>query len=345
MGRHPRLRLHGAGVLVLAVVLAVVLAGAAACGNGTRPPAGLGVRGPATSSTTATPASTSAPAAGREGVPAFGHVFVVVMENLGAPGALAVPQIAALTARYQWTTNWYAVAHPSLPNYLGLVSGSTWGVSSDCTSCIQRGPTLASQLDAAGISWGAYFGGMPSACFLGPESPDGSYAQKHDPFAYFADLRSSAAACGHLEPLGALGPLLGGPASAVPRFVWVTPTMCDSGHDCSPATAGAWLRALVGQVTTSAAWRSGGLLVVTWDEGDKDSGVDPATGALGSAGGGAVLTVVATPGGPAGRRLSGPFSHYSLLRTLEDAFGLPLLGAAGDPGVRAMGAFFDGGGA
>lgn len=340
MGRHPRLRLRAAGVLVLAVVLV----GAAACGSGTRPPAALGGHGTAPSSTTSAPTSTTAPAAGREGVPAFGHVFVVVMENLDAHTALAVPQIAALAARYQSTTNWYAVAHPSLPNYLALISGSTWGVSSDCTSCTQRGTTLASQLDAAGISWGAYFGGMPSSCFLGPESPDGSYAQKHDPFAYFTDVRSSAAACGHIQPLTALGPLLGGPASAVPRFVWVTPTMCDSGHDCSPATAGAWLHTFVDEVTASAAWRDGGLLVVTWDEGDGDSGVDPSTGALGSAGGGAVLTVVATPGGTAGRRLPGPYNHYSLLRTLEDAFGLPLLGAAGDPGVRAMGAFFTSGG-
>ena len=274
-------------------------------------------------------------------MPAVSHLFVVVMENLGAPGALAVPQIAVLAHRYQWTTSWYASAHPSLPNYLALVSGSTWGVTSDCTSCIQSGPNLATQLDAAHVSWGAYFGAMPSPCFLGPQSPDGGYAQKHDPFAYFTDVRSDPARCGHLQPLPALAPLLAGPAEAVPRLVWVTPDMCDSGHDCGAATAGAWLARFVDQVTASAAWRGGGLLVVTWDEGDTDAGLDPSTGTVRpSGGGGPVLTVVATPAGPAGRSLPGPYDHYSLLRTVEDAFGLPLLGAAAAPGVHALGAFF-----
>jgi phospholipase C len=284
---------------------------------------------------------TTAPmTAGREGVPSFAHIFVVVMENLGAQGAMAVPSVATLAARYESTTDWYAVAHPSLPNYLALVSGSTWEISSDCTSCYQSGTDLADQLDQAGISWGAYFGAMPSPCYLRPQSPDGGYAQKHDPFAYFVDLRDSPARCAHLQPLSFLQTQLGGPATGVPRFVWVTPDMCDSGHDCSPATAGAWLSGFVGQVTASAAWRAGGLLVVTWDEGDGDSGTDPSTGAVGQGGGGAVLSLVITPGAPPGRRVPGPYSHYSLLRTVEDALGVPYLGQAGAHGVRALGAFF-----
>lgn len=290
------------------------------------------------STTTAAP---PVPGAGREGVPAFAHIVVVVMENLGASGALAVPQIKALAGRYQSTTGWYATAHPSLPDYLALTSGSTWGVTSDCTSCLQRGPDLATQLEDAGITWGAYFGGMPAPCFLGPQSPDGQYAQKHDPFAYFLDVRQSPGTCAHLQPLAALAPLLEGPASGVPRLVWVTPDMCDSGHDCGPGTAGAWLAGFVGRVTASAAWRDGGVLVVTWDEGDDDAGVDPGTGLVrAGTGGGAVLTLVATPSGPAGVTLRGPYSHYSLLRTIEDSLGLPLLGEAAAPGVRTMAAFF-----
>ncbi len=274
-------------------------------------------------------------------MPAFAHVFVVVMENLGAQAALAVPPVGALAARYESTTGWYATGHPSLPNYLAMVSGSTGGVTSDCTACIQRGDNLAAQLEAAGISWRAYFGGMPSPCFLGPESPDGSYAQKHDPFAYFEDVRSSPAICAHLQPLNALDPLLAGPASGVARLVWVTPDMCDSGHDCPAAVAGAWLSGLVNRVTASAAWRNGGVLVVTWDEGYGEAGMDPGSGVVsGGGGGGAVLALVITPGTPAGRRLAGPFSHYSLLRTIEDALGLPLLGDAGAGGVHALGAFF-----
>jgi phospholipase C len=280
---------------------------------------------------------------GVEGVPSLAHVFVVVMENLGAQHALAVPTIAQLAHQYQSTTHWYAVSHPSLPNYLALVSGSTFGVDSDCTSCVQRGPNLGSQLSRAGVSWSAYFEGMPSPCFLGPQSPDGSYAQKHDPFAYFDDIRASLTLCGHLQPLSALTPLLEGPAAGVPRFVWVTPSMCHSGHDCAPAVAGSWLTGFVSQITASRAYENGGMLVVTWDEGDTDAGMNPADGAVTSDGGGEVLTLVMIPGSPSGRALAGPYDHYSLLRTVEDGLGLPHLGQAAAPGVQPLGAFFTAG--
>ncbi len=330
----------------MALVLVVTATTLAACSA----PTPVAARRPPAATTTSTAPASSAPtsgtpgATGREGVPAFAHIFVVVMENLGAQAAMAVPSLATLAHRYQSTTQWLAASHPSLPNYLALVSGQTWGVQSDCTSCYQRGTDLADQLTAAGVSWGAYFEGMPAPCYLGPSSADGSYAEKHDPFAYFEDLRSSAAACAHLQPLGSLVPLLSGPAAAVPRFVWVTPSMCHSGHDC-PATAAAdWLQRFVTTVTASAAWQDHGLLVVTWDEGDTDAGVDPASGLVRSGGGGGpVLAIVAAPGMPAGRTPAGAYSHYSLLRTVEDALGLAWLAHAGDAGVRPLTAFFAGG--
>ena len=306
--------------------------------------AGCGVTAHDRTTTTVPPTSTSSSATSTTTTPAalaaVGHVFVVVMENLGAGEATSVPALASLAHRYQSTTRWYAASHPSLPNYLALVSGSTWGITSDCTSCTVRGANLGAQLSSAGVSWGAYFEGMPSPCFLGPQSPDGSYAQKHDPFAYFDDIRSSPALCGHLQPLSSLTPLLAGPAAGVPRFVWVTPSMCHSGHDCPPAVAGSWLEGFVGTVTASAAWRQHGLLVVIWDEGDGTAGVDPATGAVGaSGGGGAVLAIVAAPGAAPGRVVPGPYDHYSLLATVEDVFGLPRLGAAAAAGEAPLTAF------
>jgi hypothetical protein len=265
------------------------------------------------------------------------------MENTSAADALAVPQIAGLAARYARASAWYAEAHPSLPNYLALVAGSTFGVTSDCTDCYQDAPDLATQLTGAGITWGAYFEGMTAPCFLGPESPDGTYAQKHDPFAYFRDVRASSSVCSHLQPFSALTPLLasGAPATSVPRFVWVTPNLCHSGHDCGPSTGGAWLAGFVTSVTASPAWRDGGALVVTWDEGTDNRGLDATTGRSGDTdGGGNVLTLVIAPGIPSGLTVSTPFDHYSLLRTVEDAFGLPLLRAAAAPGTAAMTAFW-----
>lgn len=326
----PRRAPAAALILVLALIVA-------ACGGGNQ--AG-------TSTTQGHPGTSSQPtgaSGGSEGVPSFAHVFVVVMENLGAQDASSTPAFASLAHQYQSTTHWYGVSHPSLPNYLALVSGSTWGVDSDCTDCNQSGPNLGAELQGAGITWDAYFEGMPSSCFLGPQSPDGSYAKKHDPFAYFADIRGDPALCDHLQPLSSLMPLLSGPSSAVPRFVWVTPNLCHDGHDCSATDAGAWLSGFVSQVTASSAYKDNGMLVVTWDESETgdDSGLDTTSGTVTSSGGGGqVLTLVMVPGTPAGRVLPGPYDHYSLLRTIEDSFGLPRLGHAGDPGVHPLTAFF-----
>jgi hypothetical protein len=333
---HPR-RAQRGGPVLLALSLALALSVVSGCAAGGRHRTPAVTTAPGTTSSTAPATAATTPDGALASVH---HVFVVVMENLGAGAAASVPSLAALAHRYESTTGWYAVSHPSLPNYLALVSGSTWGITSDCTSCTVQGANLGSQLSAAGISWGAYFEGMPSACFLGAQSPDGSYAQKHDPFAYFTDIRSNPSLCSHLQPLSSLVPLLAGPAPGVPRFVWVTPSMCHSGHDCAPAVAGSWLAGFVRTVTASAAWRDGGLLVVTWDEGDTDAAMDPGTGSVGSGGGGGqVLTLVAAPGAEAGRVLAGPFDHYSLLATVEDVFGLPRLGAAAEAGVAPLTAF------
>jgi phospholipase C len=260
-------------------------------------------------------------------VPRFSHLFVVVMENLGYSGAMGTPGFAALARRFASATSWYAAAHPSLPNYLALTSGGTWGVTSDCVECFVDVPDVGAQLSAAGVSWGAYMEGIPDRCFLADYGGN-DYAAKHDPFRYYVAVRRSAALCGHIRPLGELAPLLGGRTASLPRFVWVTPDLCHDGHDCAPSEAAAWLTGFVDEVTASTAWRHGGALVVTWDEGDDDSTLTPAGGVASCCGGGHVLTIVAAPGVPSGRQVAVPYDHYSLLATIEDAFDLPLLGSA-----------------
>jgi len=261
------------------------------------------------------------------------------MENLGYTAALETPGIASLARRYGFATEYYATAHPSLPNYLELTSGGTWGVTSDCVECFVDEPNLGEQLSAAGIPWGAYMEGIPSPCFL-DDYGGVDYAAKHDPFRYYVAIRSSTVLCDHIRPLGELLPLLAGPATAVPRFVWVTPDLCHDGHDCPAGEAATWLDGFVGQVTASAAWRQGGVLFVTWDEGD---GGDESTVTAGGAvadccGGGHILTLVVAPGLTPATEVSVPYTHASLLATVEDAFGLPLL--AGARTATPMAAFF-----
>jgi phosphatidylinositol-3-phosphatase len=273
--------------------------------------------GPGTSSTTTTQAGgTRGAGTGRAGVPAFSHVFVVMMENLGYSLALATPGFESLVSRYASASNYYAVGHPSLPNYLAITSGGTWGVKSDCIDCYVDKPNIGEQLSKAKISWGAYFEDVPTACYLAPYWGD-YYAGKHNPFRYYDDIRSSRALCSHLVPYRRLAPLLAGPAAKVPRYVWVTPNLCDDGHNCAPAIAAAWLDRFVAGVVKSAAWKAHGVLFVTWDESDS-----------GGPAGGQVLTLVISPGLRPGLKVAVPYTHYSVLATIEDAFRLPLLGAA-----------------
>jgi phospholipase C len=268
---------------------------------------------------------------------------MVVMENLDYSSALATPALAGLADRYALATNYYAashpsLSHPSLPNYLALTSGSTWGISSDCTDCYVAAPNLFSELAGAHESYAAYFEGLASTCDLDPVGGT-DYAGKHNPFRYYDDVRASRTLCAHIEPYGALATLLAGSESDVPRFVWVTPNLCDDGHDCPPSTAGRWLAGFISAITRSAAWRDGGVLFVTWDESEGDnSAVVPPGRVVTHGGGGHVMTLVVAPGVEAGKRVAVAYNHYSLLATVEDGLGLALL--QGAKTATPMSAFF-----
>lgn len=275
-------------------------------------------------------------------LPAFPHVFTVVMENQGYAASLRIPRIRALVNRYAFATSMYAVGHPSLPNYLALTAGSTFGVRSDCWFCYQDQPNIASQMEARGISWGAYLEGLPAAGDLIPYWPFTGYAAKHDPFVYYDAIRNSPRQRSHLQPLSRLMALLRGPAKRVPRYVWVTPNLCHDGHTCPPAQAARWLDGFVSKITASRAWKDGGVLFVLWDEaaGGDDRGLTPSGKIAPGIGGGHVLLIVISPALPHGLRISEPLDLVSLLKTEEEAFGLPLLGRAALPTTPDHQAFF-----
>ena len=246
----------------------------------------------------AEPTATAVPRATAAPLP---HVFVIVMENTGLARALRSAPIASLASRYAVTTGYHAVARPSLPNYLAMTSGSTWGITDNGYHAL---PTedIGTQLTRAGIPWRAYMEGMTAGCMRSPYP----YALKHNPFAYYGG--------GCPDNVVELGSLDADLAGATPNFVFITPGLCHDGHDCAIAEAGAWLDTLVAKIVVSRAWNDGGVLFIAWDEGD---------------GGDANLVplIVATPTLTA-RQIDGAYDHYSLLATFEDLFALPRLGAA-----------------
>jgi hypothetical protein len=242
--------------------------------------------------------------------PDFDHVFVLVFENKESGsvlGSSSAPTFNAYARRYASLTRYYGVTHPSLPNYLALVSGSTHGITNDCTSCVVDGKSLADTLEAAGRTWKTYAEGLPSPGYLG--AGYGSYAKKHDPFAYFRSIAGSPARRADIVPLTQLGRDLR--ARALPDFALVVPDLCNSMHDCSVRVGDSWLRR-----TAAPLLRLPHTVVfVVFDEGSSSIGGGGHTAAL-------ALGTAVRPRA----RFARPSGHYGLLRTIEDAWGLPRLG-------------------
>ena len=259
------------------------------------------------------------------------HVVIVLLENeerdavIGSPAA---PYVNALARRYGTMTQSFAITHPSLPNYLALTSGSTHGIESDCTGCRVSAPNIVDQLEAAGVAWKAYLEDAPSPCFLGAEH--GGYAKKHNPFAYYDDVAGSRVRCSHLVGFGALQSDLH--AGTLPTYVWITPNLCDDGHDCGVAASDRFLARTVPALLRELGPH--GFLVRTWDEGSSDRGC------CGGAAGGRIATVIAGPDVRRGARVATPIDHYGVLAGIERALGLPPLAGAADPRSGSFDALF-----
>jgi hypothetical protein len=228
-------------------------------------------------------------------VPHLDHVVVIVFENKERSQVLGTgeaPTFDRLAARYASFSNYHALTHPSLPNYLALVSGSTQGITDDCTACTAGGTSIGTLLTRAKLRWGAYAEGYPS-------SP--RFAKKHMPFLYFAGQSS------HVKPLTSFDP------KAPPAFSFIAPDLCADMHDCSVATGDHWLAGFIPPLLKLPRT----VVFVIFDEGASSEG-----------GGGRVAAIAAGTAVRAHRLSAQPAGHYVLLRTIEEALRLPYLGAS-----------------
>jgi hypothetical protein len=288
--------LAAAGVAVLAL---------AGCGAKTRPPT----------------QNVPPPKAGLAGG-AHARIAVIVMENAefgDIVGSSDAPYINRLARTYGLASQSYAISHPSLPNYLALTGGSTFGIDSDCNDCKVSSPGIATQLDQAGTPWKAYMEDLPHPCFTGSDAAN--YVKKHDPFMYYDDVRGRPARCGHIVPLTRL--TADERANVLPSFSWISPNLCHDMHDCGTSTGDRFLARIVPPLL--AALGPHGLLVLTWDEGSSDDGCCKL------ARGGHIATILAGGAAARGARLATPVDHYSVLQTIEDLLGLPRLRGAACP--------------
>lgn len=260
-------------------------------------------------------------------VPEFEHIVIVVFENkeFGTViGNARMPYFNQLADDHTLLAGHYAVTHPSLPNYLALISGETFGLDFNCVDCLYDAATLPDLIEASGRSWKSYQESMPAPCYEGPDSA--LYAMKHNPFMYFESIRLDVQRCEeHVVPFTQLYADIA--AAQLPSFAFVTPNLCSSAHDCGLDIADEWLQSLM-LVLVPALDASGGpyLVIVTWDEGQGDHSCC----GLPEKAGGRVATILVSPQVRTGYEDTTPYSHYSVLKTVSAAWNLRLLGHAQD---------------
>ncbi|GAA1880269.1 hypothetical protein GCM10009753_04530 [Streptantibioticus ferralitis] len=294
------------------------------------------------------------------GAPHYDHVFTVVEENHGYGdliGNPAAPNLNALAQTYGSATNYTAITHPSEPNYIAMLGGSTFNVKGfDNPYYVNKvnAPSLISQLDQAHVGWKAYFQNLPHAGYQGicyPANCNGTpdkdplYAAKHNGIANFTTSWNKADWARQV-PMDQLTQDLR--SGHVPQFGYVVPSECLDMHGDPPycvdsgttggkdpqdqrlvAQGDAQLGQLVAQITGASFWAHGNNAInVVVDEGD-DSDTS-------GAGGGHTVNVVVTSHGP--RHLQDPtaYSHYSMLRTLQDNFGVACLQHSCDTATHPM---------
>jgi hypothetical protein len=250
----------------------------------------------------------------------FDHVVIVVMENEGTDQALADPYISSLSRRAAWFPRYYAITHPSFPNYLAIVAGTTFGIDTDHRPAPLKGATIADRLEEKKLTWKSYAEDYPGGCFLGSgagagkltpaAAPTELYARKHVPLLAFASIESNPARCARV--VNASHFMRDARAGKLPNYSFYTPNMFNDGHDTSLEASSKWLQAFLRALEGTIAMHQRTLVVITWDEGgNRDNRV--LTLLLGN---------VIKPG-----KYSTALTHYSLLRTIEDNFGLGTVAA------------------
>ena len=259
-------------------------------------------------------------------VPNFSHIVIIIFENKEFGSVIGNGKMAyfnLLASTYTLLTAHYAVAHPSLPNYLSLIGGDTFGITSDCEDCFINAPSLPDLIEQSGRTWKTYQDDMPNPCFVGSTL---RYVQKHNPFIYFDPIRLNAERCARsVVPLTQMDADIA--ANDLPNFIFISPDICYSAHDCALDLADGWLKQQMDKLYP--ALESSGepfLIILTWDEGQ---GNHSCCG-LPELAGGRIATVFISPQVKQNFQDATPYSHYSILKTIAEAWGLPKLGHAAD---------------
>jgi hypothetical protein len=235
----------------------------------------------------------------------YTHVVWIMLENQGysVVGSPSAPYFNELGDQCALATNYYAISHPSLPNYVALTSGSPQGITDDGEPDTHR-LAVASIFSQLGSNWRTLAESMPSAC---DNVTSGLYAARHNPAVYYTGIKAT---CRRDDvPMSY-------PLNLSAGFTVIVPNICDDMHSCPVSEGDAWLKRIVPLILKSSQYQSRSLvLFITFDENDLMASNK-------------VPTLVVAPTTPRGTRVAVRFNHYSLLRTTEELLHVQYLGGA-----------------
>jgi len=252
-------------------------------------------------------------------------IFTIVLENHDyneIVGSSNAPYINSLIASYGLATNYKDTNHPSLPNYLHMISGDDQypGIFDVDPTQVPyfpaAQPNLGTQLEAASINWRSYQESMGTPCKL---TASGSFAPKHDPFLYFTDMQADPLCSQRNVDFGSFAADL---ASNDYRYMWITPNLTSDGHDPSTdpvkalKTSDTWMSQHVPDILASDGYKNGGVLFITWDEAEGRNGDNADQ---------IPMIVVSTRIKSAGMTSNTAFTHSSYAATVEDLLSMPRL--------------------
>jgi len=238
----------------------------------------------------------------------FKKIMIIVLENTDYDEALKQPFMSKLTQQGALFTNFNAESHPSQPNYIAMVSGSTQGVTGDGNVNLSVSH-IGDLLEAKGLDWKVYAEDFPGNCFQG--ATQSRYARKHVPFISFKNVQTNPARCKKIVEAAALNTDIQN--GTVPAFSLYVPNLDNDGHDTGAAYADSWLSKTFGPRLANPQFSKDMLLVVTFDENEGTAGNQIFTTLVGDS---------VAPGATSNTNLN----HYSLIKLVEDEYGLGSLG-------------------
>jgi acid phosphatase len=243
--------------------------------------------------------------------PSFSHVVLLVEENHSYSeviGNSAMPNFNSLAAQYGLATQYFAVAHPSIPNYLMLTTGLAESMDDSFSGTIGD-DNVVRELVKAGKTWKCYAESIPASGYVGADS--GVYVRRHNPFSYLSDVQNSIAQAANIVPFTQFATDLAN--HALPQYSFIAPNLDDDAHNGSLAQADTWLQNKVIVPLTASPGFQSTLLIITFDEGNQ-ADLDH--------GGGHVATVIVSPKAKKGFQSTNTYQHQSTLRLILAGSGV-----------------------